>query len=434
MLKALPTSLAWRKCNQQHLKFSNCSKRFLKLYGYGQQISGALATGAKAQNIPFSSPIEIPFFRNKEILSIACGWGHTALLTKESVYVVGRTHDIKNLIRFSQIASGSPFLARLSVTFKSDLSVEYPELTEVKLDGIKNIFAGAATSCFLTNEGEAYMMGNNRYGQCAVPMSSTYLNPEVHLWDVTKIPGLNGVKKVEFGFQHTLMLDEEGNLFVCGKGENGQLGNEIDIDSKVLASDKPEIILNGVKDIAAGLNSSCVLKEDGTVLVFGKYQSLDIDETKNLFLDEFRPRKVKFFDVNGIEVESIYGGNYGFAASDGRNVFLWGLMPDWVDVDTTVSRIKGLKRDDFEFVYQIEGKSVLYLDRIKRFVKEPVRVTILEEHEKLINGYDSLWKLNENTGNLIKIDWSLSSKEYHFPNFKPVDLFCGWKHGFILAE
>ena len=71
--------------------------------------------------------------------------------------------------------------------------------------------------------------------------------------------------KVSCGYHHTLLLNNNGNVFSFGKGNMGQLGLGQYQNSFV-----PEMIdIKDVVDIACGWQHSVILNNEGYVYTFG---------------------------------------------------------------------------------------------------------------------------------------------------------------------
>ena len=71
-----------------------------------------------------------------------------------------------------------------------------------------------------TNESEMYVWGNDSEGQLGTSdysFSSNYINPRLMKYKVN-------IKKISCGHQHTILLSEMGNLYGLGSNKYGQIG------------------------------------------------------------------------------------------------------------------------------------------------------------------------------------------------------------------
>lgn len=101
--------------------------------------------------------------------------------------------------------------------------------------------------------------GSNEHGQLGQVISADKLRPQ-------KIDGLPKVKAVSAGYDHSLLLMFNGDVYSFGQGEFGQLGHGDDKDK--FYPTKIEGLARA-KAIAASANYSLVLLENGDVYSFG---------------------------------------------------------------------------------------------------------------------------------------------------------------------
>lgn len=113
-----------------------------------------------------------------------------------------------------------------------DANIEYQQtLSQVELkDGKKivDIKAGFHHALCLTETGDVYTWGDNNYGQLASLSSSTPTPTPTLVWSTTKTK--KPIVQIAAGANHTLLLTNECELWVCGDNSEGQLG--LGVDSK----------------------------------------------------------------------------------------------------------------------------------------------------------------------------------------------------------
>ena len=124
----------------------------------------------------------------------------------------------------------------------------------------------------ITKTGELYASGANEHGQLGLINTETTLS----INRFTKINYLTPkVKQIACGWAHTLLLTEDGELFVSGDGKNGELGLGKDLmKSNVFI--KVESIEEKVTQVACGIWSSFVILESGKVLFWGRFRALKL--------------------------------------------------------------------------------------------------------------------------------------------------------------
>eukprot|EP01125_Pyxidicula_operculata_P018804 TRINITY_DN6726_c0_g1_i2.p1 TRINITY_DN6726_c0_g1~~TRINITY_DN6726_c0_g1_i2.p1 ORF type:complete len:681 (-),score=117.31 TRINITY_DN6726_c0_g1_i2:93-2111(-) len=143
---------------------------------------------------------------NKKIVSVACGALHCLLLDED-----GRVYS------FGKNTSGQLGLVKV----QTRQSVSQPQLLQT-LEGEKIVLIGAGGlhSIAVSDKGNVFAWGSNKYGQlgleecikeCQVPYQAEF-----------KLP--SSIKAVACGDYHTILLTEDGDLYTYGQGTKGQLG------------------------------------------------------------------------------------------------------------------------------------------------------------------------------------------------------------------
>ncbi|XVF84811.1 hypothetical protein PTKIN_Ptkin17bG0069500 [Pterospermum kingtungense] len=198
------------------------------------------------------SPVKVSFFVNKHVEQIACGMRHSLVLLKDS--------SGDQLYGF-----GSGKRGQLGISLDRIKSVNTPQLTcgfeDVK---IISISANGDHSVALSSDGRLYTWGRG-FGA-----NSDFLSPQ-HLPSSLKFS--NAVP----GWNHALVLSDDGQVFMLGGRHHGALINPEKVTpSKHLSDTGARILervlgLDGMKivDIAAGAEHSAVVTEDGVIKTWG---------------------------------------------------------------------------------------------------------------------------------------------------------------------
>ena len=113
----------------------------------------------------------------------------------------------------------------------------------------------------LGRDGRAWAWGDNTAGQ---------LGNETTVFGTSSFPveitGLTGVTFVVAGSDHSLAVTSDGTVWAWGANSLGQLGDETTIDrSAPVRVSGLTNVAGGVRAVAAGLQYSLALKNDGTV-------------------------------------------------------------------------------------------------------------------------------------------------------------------------
>ena len=91
---------------------------------------------------------------------------------------------------------------------------------------ISTISAGRQHFGFTTDVEGVHLYGSNRNGQCGRrrdPIENSGLTPRFYIFETAERFRSNCVK-ISCGFDHTLVLLENGQILAFGNGEDGQLG------------------------------------------------------------------------------------------------------------------------------------------------------------------------------------------------------------------
>lgn len=133
------------------------------------------------------------------------------------------------------------------------------------------------TTVFLNDKGELYGIGNNISGQLGVPISETerYNREERFVTAPTLIT--DNVKYAVVGLDYIVILKQDGNLYVMGDDNKGQLGDgpaESNVEGYYIYvytpfSYEPKRVMGGVAYIACGGRTIAAIKYNGELWMWG---------------------------------------------------------------------------------------------------------------------------------------------------------------------
>jgi len=146
---------------------------------------------------------------------------------------------------------------------------------------IKSICCGSNHTMILKNNGEIFVFGDNRYCQLGLKHNNYICTPTLLIKDPE-------IKSIYCGGDHSMILKNNGELFVFGCNVFGQLGfgNFENINVPTLLMKDPDIEL-----IKCGCYHSMILKNNGDLFVFGNNMcgqlGLGIGDYKNINVPTF---------------------------------------------------------------------------------------------------------------------------------------------------
>ena len=132
-------------------------------------------------------------------------------------------------------------------------------------------------SMFLDFEGSVWVCGWNYYGELGLKHKKTIYTP-------IKVVDLPVIVEISAGYLHSLFLDIDGKVWSCGMNNSGQLGREISPELPQIIEDIPLIA-----EIEGSQTTSHFIDQDGRLWVCGEptFQPVLVEE----FSSSIMPRK-----------------------------------------------------------------------------------------------------------------------------------------------
>uniref|UniRef100_T1J6W7 RCC1-like G exchanging factor-like protein n=1 Tax=Strigamia maritima TaxID=126957 RepID=T1J6W7_STRMM len=203
-------------------------QRSKRIYLWGCAATGALGeprylkpTQKRARALlSLHKPGRLRFAELNDVTDVACGFGFTvfAVRSKNQAKVFGTGINTSSQIGVHEVRKGHPFEFVLS-----PLPIAVPLLNPSETK-VLQVACGRAHTLILTDKEGIFSLGNNSFGQCGRPIvhkEDYRANPTIH-----KVRGLDDVtiKKIVCGQDHTVFLTDEGKVYACGWGADGQTG------------------------------------------------------------------------------------------------------------------------------------------------------------------------------------------------------------------
>ena len=186
-------------------------------------------------------------------------------------------------------------------------------------DNIKSVYCGFYHTFILENDSTLWSCGGNSYGQLG-------LGDTTDRTTFTQIAAnVNNIKEIYFGIDYTIILKNDGTLWGCGGNSYGQLGLGDTTNRNIFT--KITTNVDNIKSVCCGYNHTLILKNDGTLWGCGHngYGQLGLGDTIN---------RTTFTQIttNVNDIKSVYCGGFhtfilkndGTLWSTGYNI--WGAL------------------------------------------------------------------------------------------------------------
>ena len=238
-----------------------------KVYAWGYGENGQLGIGSGYNH---ESPVVVTDIYKKQlqdIVKVEAGENVSfAITSKGKVYAWGNGYSSRaQLLDLPENA--------VDITSKYVLTGDgkvYDISTKEQLSIVGKIVdldEGTNHTVMLTNDGRAYAIGDNTYGQLSngnnVPSETS---PVAVRKDSENI--FTGIKEIKAGDKTTVIVTTDGKVYACGMNDNNELGIE---NKEILDVNTPQENKNIENVISAniGVNHVVAIKEDGEVYAFG---------------------------------------------------------------------------------------------------------------------------------------------------------------------
>ena len=243
-----------------------CEDGFLYSLGYNR--NGELGIGKN--EVLYTSPQKIESIKGIEF--IECGGSHTFCKTlNNEIYCWGRNH-----------------CGQLGLVHSDNQNI--PVLCSTLLnEDIDDIKCGREHTLVLTANGDVLSCGNNLFGKLG------RRNDGDNETSFQKISSLSNITRIECGYLHSMCIDMNGDLYVFGYNENGQLGLG-DVYGRYEPVKHPT--LSNVIDISSKGECTFVKTSNNEIYAFGKNLDSQLEVEQKEEASGIIPNLVKFLTRN----------------------------------------------------------------------------------------------------------------------------------------
>jgi alpha-tubulin suppressor-like RCC1 family protein len=270
------------------------------LWGMGYNATGALGNG-KAENdyrdqdadgtreALEASPVRIV---NAEVVNIAVSDFETWFVKENgSLWKMGGNDLLPKMIlpsgvvQVELITYMSNFTEAFALDSNGTVTYIYLDANNIQNssvimnNGVKSISAGNGHLLILKWDGSLWVAGQNNYGQLGNGQDKRNIPNFVPYNQPMKILSVDNIASISGGFEHSLLVKEDGSFWGMGDNWKGELGinknestySELDETGSPYALENVpvQILSSGVAQISAGLSSSIFVKTDGSLWGMG---------------------------------------------------------------------------------------------------------------------------------------------------------------------
>ena len=278
-----------------------------KLYAWGKNTDGQLGDGTNNQRND-QILINTGGILNKVIVSIVCGGIHsTALDNTGKVYAWGANGD-------GQLGDGTNVYKNTSTLINTGA---------IANKVIVSIACGYSHTIALDNTGKVYAWGANGDGQLGDGTSGTGTNKNTPILINTGAIMDKIIVSIACGSNHTIALDNNGNLYAWGKNIFGQLGDGTNVFKNTPILINRAIINNTIVSITCGGSHTIALDNTGKVYIWGYNRNGEFGDGTNV--DKNIPTLINNGDIANKVIVSILGGyNHTIAIDNTGKLYSWG--------------------------------------------------------------------------------------------------------------
>ena len=287
------------------------------VWSWGANNFGQLGLG---NTTAYNEPQKIEF--TEKIKDIVTGTNHALALTESGkVYAWG-------LGNYGQLGQGSKYNQISPVVVYNTEGKILEDI--VKIEAGDEISFAITSKGEVYAWGKNYSSRAQKLNtkENAIDITSKYiLTGDGEVWDIAgenKLIIVGRVSEIDEGTTHTVLLSENGLAYAVGDNTYGQLGNGNNVSSMeaVVAIRKNESdLFTGIKQIKAGDNTTVILANDGNVYVCGMNDCYELGTDDKDILDVNIPRKIDNLDDN---VLVAIGTSHVTSVKSNGTVYDWG--------------------------------------------------------------------------------------------------------------
>ncbi|XP_046383877.1 RCC1-like G exchanging factor-like protein isoform X2 [Ischnura elegans] len=270
-------------------------------------------------------PSRLHFAETHKVTDVACGYGFSAFAVDSKEHqLFGTGINTDSQIGYHAVRRGHPLGLLLAPVPISRFPPVHSSKGGQKSDRVAGLAAGRAHLLVLMASGCVYSFGSNHYGQCGHPSSAAKEPHSLYLPHcISKAPDGSKFLSVECGQDHSLFLSDQGEVWACGWGADGQMGQGDTQSSWKLKKAVGDLQGKRIIKISSSADTILALSEDGEVVGWGNNEYGQLI-THNPTPQLSTPTQLKFPSKVGRVKDVAAGGSFCLLTNDSGEVFVWG--------------------------------------------------------------------------------------------------------------
>ncbi|MCJ1468821.1 hypothetical protein MMC07_007451 [Pseudocyphellaria aurata] len=309
----------------------------LDVFVWGEGSSGELGLGVARNAIDVKRPRLNPFLSSREVgvVHVATGGMHSAALTHDNLIYTWGVNDQGALGRDTTWIGGLRSIDESDDEDQDTNGLNPRECTPTAIPrgsfpagvAFVQLACGDSSTFALTDDGDVYGWGTFRGNDGILGFTK-----EVKIQETpAKLPNLQKIKQIACGANHVLALQDNGDVFIWGSGEQGQLGHRI-VERRRYDALKPSLLRLNKKCrlIGSGLDHSFAVQRNETVWTWGlnSFGETGIEEGAggdSAVISS--PASVPNLALQEDTITSITGGaHHSVATTASGELLIWGRM------------------------------------------------------------------------------------------------------------
>ncbi|XP_065218317.1 RCC1-like G exchanging factor-like protein [Planococcus citri] len=317
-------SIKIKEDNPRDIVSSRSDPKEQRLYVWGLAELGALGEikirSQKNKQKFTHRPIRKIFAFSHRIIDFSCGYGFTLYAVKSDTakQLYGSGLNTDSQVGYHAVRKDQPLKMVFSIQ-----PIRVP-LKNPRSTNIIKVGAGRAHSIALTDKEGVFSLGNNAFGQCGRPVVE---DEDYSMFrDTHKIKELDNLSIVDVvcGQDHTLFLTENGEVYSCGCGSDGQTGL-----GNLKCTNTPTLVEGDIKGenivkLSSSADSVLALNDKGDVFGWGNSEYFQIpNDTESQQIAT--PMHIKKLSKLGKIIDIASGSTFSLVLTEKREVFVWGF-------------------------------------------------------------------------------------------------------------